>query len=90
MMVSSSQQTRRFRIVTAIVMLICVLALLVPHGAGNGLFFAGVLFFPVFLFGLLDPPQWLRVVAHTDGAVLPKELVRSALFQRPTPRSTKS
>jgi hypothetical protein len=78
------QRTRRFQVVAAIAMLICVLALLVPHGASHGLFIAGVLFFPVFLFGLLDPPQWLQVVC-IEGASLPTAPGRSTLFQRPPP-----
>ena len=48
MMVRGSQATRWFRFIAAIALLICVLALLVPHSAGHGLFIAGVLFFPVF------------------------------------------
>jgi hypothetical protein len=84
MMVRGSQATRRFRVIAAIALLICVLALLVPHSAGQGLFIAGVLFFPVFLFGLLDPPQWLRIMC-TEGILLPTAPVRSALFQRPPP-----
>lgn len=85
-MVSTSQQRRRFWvIVTAIVMLICVFALLTSHSVGGGLFIAGVLFFPVFLFGLLDPPQWLRVVLHPDCVFCPTAPVHRALFQRPPP-----
>jgi hypothetical protein len=83
-MVRGLQRTRRFQVVAAIALLICVLALLVPHSASHGLSIAGVLFFPVFLFGLLDPPHWLRIV-YADGASLPKTPVRGALFQRPPP-----
>lgn len=78
------QQARRFQLVAAIALLICVLALLVPHSASHGLFIAGVLFFPVFLFGLLDPPQWLRIM-FPEGEALPAAPVRSVLFQRPPP-----
>jgi len=79
-----SRQTGRLQVVAAIALLICVLALLVPHGASHGLFVVGVLFFPVFLFGLLDPPQWLRFVC-TEGGALPAAPVCGALFQRPPP-----
>jgi hypothetical protein len=83
-MMRRSQQNDRFQIIAAIAMLICVLALLVPQGASHGLLIVGVLFFPVFLFGLLDPPQWLRIV-YTGGSSLPTAPVRTALFQRPPP-----
>jgi hypothetical protein len=77
-------QPRRWQIVTAVVMLICFVALLIPHTACAGSLLACVLFFPVFLFGLLDPPQWLRVVCF-EGASLLTEPVRRTLFQRPPP-----
>lgn len=77
-------QKRPWQTFTAMVMLICFVALLVPHTASSGSLLACVLFFPVFLFGLLDPPQWLRVV-YTERASLPTLPVRSALFQRPPP-----
>jgi hypothetical protein len=83
-MVRGFQRTRRFQVVAAIAMLICVLAVLVSHSAGHGFFIAGVLFFPVFLFGLLDPPQWLRF-EYSEGVLLPSAPVCSALFQRPPP-----
>jgi hypothetical protein len=78
-------QMRRLQIFTAIVMVICFLALLVPHAGSHGSFVACVLFFPVFLFGLLDLPQMLRGMARPEEAVLPQAPVRSALFQRPPP-----
>ena len=83
-MMRGLQQTRRLQVITAIVMMVCFVALLVPHAGSDGPFVACVLFFPVFLFGLLDPPQWLRVV-YTERASLPTLPVRSALFQRPPP-----
>jgi hypothetical protein len=76
---------RRWRIVTAVVMLICFVALVVSHAASSGPLLACVLFFPVFLFGLLDPPQCLRLAMRVDEAALPNAPVLSALFQRPPP-----
>jgi hypothetical protein len=78
-------QMRRWRIVTAVVMLICFVALLVPHAAGSGSLLACVLFFPVFLFGLLDIAEFLRNSVNTDEAALPSAPALSALFQRPPP-----
>jgi hypothetical protein len=78
-------QTRHLQIFIAVVMMICFLALLTPHAGSHGTFVAFVLFFPVFLFGLLDLPQMLRGVACRDEVLLPRAPVLSALFQRPPP-----
>jgi len=82
---SGRSQMRRWQIVTAVVMLICFVALLVPHAASSGTLLACVLFFPVFLFGLLDPLQGLRVVAHSTDMISHPAPTLSALFQRPPP-----
>jgi predicted MFS family arabinose efflux permease len=78
-------QDRRFRIFTAVVVTICLLALLVPHSGDHGSFVAFVLFFPVFLFGLLDTPWLLQGMDHADEAVPLGAPVLIALFQRPPP-----
>ena len=78
-------QGRRFRIFTAVVVTICFLMLLTPHAGDHGAFFAFVLFFPVFLFELLDPPWLLHGMDDADEAVLPRAPVLIALFQRPPP-----
>jgi len=76
---------RRWQIVTAVVMLICFVSLLIPHSVGSGSLLACVLFFPVFLFGLLDLAELLRNAVSTDDSALPSAPVLSALFQRPPP-----
>ena len=76
---------RRLQIFTAVMLMVCFLALLAPHVGSHGAFVAFVLFFPVFLFGLLDLPQMLRGVACADEVLLPRAPVLSALFQRPPP-----
>jgi hypothetical protein len=78
-------QTRRLQVITAIVMMICFLALLIPHTGSNGPVVACVLFFPVFLFGLLDLQQLLRNAVRADETYLPPAPVLSELFQRPPP-----
>jgi hypothetical protein len=78
-------QTRRLQVITAIVMMVCFLALLIPHAGSNGPFVTCVLLFPVFLFGLLDIQQVLRNAVRADETFLPQAPVRSALFQRPPP-----
>jgi hypothetical protein len=78
-------QARRFRIFTAVVVTICFLALLAPHAGSHGTFIACVLFFPVFLFGLLDLPWLLRGSVGADETIPPFEPVATALFQRPPP-----
>jgi hypothetical protein len=76
---------RRVRVVIAVLMMICLLAVLVPQAGSHGTFLAYVLFFPVFLFGLLDLP-WLQLApVYADSALLPQAPVLSALFQRPPP-----
>jgi hypothetical protein len=86
MMVRSSQKPRRLQVITAIVMMVCFLALLIPHSGSSGPFVAScVLFFPVFLFGLLDLQQLLRNVVRADETFLPQAPVLTALFQRPPP-----
>jgi hypothetical protein len=84
-MMRGLQQTRRLQVITAIVMMVCFVALLVPHAGSDGPFVACVLFFPVFLFGLLDLQQLLRNVVCADETYLPQAPVLSALFQRPPP-----
>jgi hypothetical protein len=84
-MMRGSQQTRQFQVITAIVMMVCFLALLVPHAVGHGPFIACVLFFPVFLFGLLDLQQLLRNAVRADESFLPQAPLLSTLFQRPPP-----
>lgn len=76
---------RRFQIFTAIVMMICFLALLAPHAGSHGTLVACVLFFPMFLFGLLDLPQLLRAMAGAEEAILPYAPLVSPLVQRPPP-----
>jgi hypothetical protein len=78
-------QMRRFQIVTVIVMLICFLALLTPHAGVHGGLLACVLFFPVFLYGLLDLSQLFQNVACADEPLLSPAPVLSSLFQRPPP-----
>ncbi len=76
---------RRFQVVTAIVMMVCFLTFLIPHSGSNGPVVACVLFFPVFLFGLLDLQQVLRNAVCADETFLPQAPVLSALLQRPPP-----
>jgi hypothetical protein len=76
---------RRWQIVTAVVMLVCVVALLIPHSESAGCWLACVLFFPVFLFGLLDPRQWLGTTEPADVTPLPQAPCLNLLFQRPPP-----
>jgi hypothetical protein len=78
-------QTRRFQIFVVAVVMVCLLALLIPHAGGHGTFFACVLFFPVFLFGLLDLADIFRNAACADEFSLPSVPVLSALFERPPP-----
>lgn len=78
-------KSRRWQIFTAVVMLICLVALLIPHGVSSGSLLACVLFFPVFLFGLLDLAEFLRNAVGADGSALPSAPALSALFQRPPP-----
>jgi hypothetical protein len=78
-------QTRQLQIVAAVVLLVCLLALLVPQGGAHGGLVAGVLFFPLFLFGLLDLALLLRGAVLADEIVLPQAPVLDALFQRPPP-----
>jgi len=76
---------RRWQIITAVVMLVCFVALLVPHTESSGSLLACVLFFPVFMFGLLDFAGFLRNAVSADDLALPSPPVLSALFQRPPP-----
>ena len=78
-------QTRRLQVVTATVMLICLVALLIPHSVSSGSLLACVLFFPVFLFGLLDLALLLRNAVCADESFLPQAPVLIPLFQRPPP-----
>ena len=78
-------QTRGFQVVTATVMLICLLALLIPHAGTCGNLLIGVLFLPVFLFGLLDLQQLLRNLVCADEEFLPQAPITRAMFQRPPP-----
>ena len=83
---SSYSQTRRFQTVAAIVILLCVVVLVAAQLGSHGVFEACVLFFPVFMFGLLDLPWLLRASVYADAALLPVTPVPSKLFQRPPPR----
>jgi hypothetical protein len=76
---------RRFQIFIAIVMTICLMALLAPHAGSHGTFVACVLFFPMFLFGLLDLPQLLRGMAGAEEIILSSAPVVNALLKRPPP-----
>jgi hypothetical protein len=76
---------RRWQIVTAMAMLICLVALLVPHGTSSGSLLACVLFFPVFLFGLLDLAELMGNAVFAEESFLPQAPVLSALFHRPPP-----
>jgi len=78
-------QARRVRIVIAIAMLLSLLVLLVPHAASQGYLLAWVLFCPVFLFGLLGLPWFVRVAIYAEEGLLPQAPVLNALFQRPPP-----
>jgi len=78
-------QARRWQILTAVAMLVCLIALLIPHAGSRVTFIACVLFFPVFLFGLLDLSEVLRNVALAGDESLPSAPVLEALFQRPPP-----
>ena len=82
---SGTPQVRRLQIVAAIVALICVVALLIPHAASHGPLFVCVLFFPVFLYGSLDLAELFRIVAYPDDRALPEAPVFRVLFQRPPP-----
>ena len=75
----------RWQIVTAVVVLICFVSLLIPHSVSSGSLLACVLFFPVFLFGLLDLAEFLRNSVSTGDSALPSAPALSALFQRPPP-----
>lgn len=83
--VSKLLQARRVRVVIAIAMMICLLALLVPHAASHASVLACILFVPLLLLGLLDLPWLLDAAAHTDSALPPQAPVFSTLFQRPPP-----
>lgn len=76
---------RRWQVFAAVALLVCLLAMMVVHAGGHGTLVACVQFFPVFLFGLLDPRLWLEIADCTDEQVLPQAPVLSALFQRPPP-----
>lgn len=78
-------RTRRIQLLAAIVMMLCVATLIVSAGATSCVFFACVLFFPVFLFSLLELPWLQRAPFYADAALLPAAPVRSTLFQRPPP-----
>jgi hypothetical protein len=80
-----SLQQRRLQIVIAFAMLLCLLVLLVPHSADHGGLDVCVLFFPVFLFGLLDLPRLSEALARRQTVALPASPVLNALFQRPPP-----
>lgn len=78
-------QARRWQVVAVVVLVLCLLALMVAHSSGDGAAVASVLFFPVFLFGLLDPRLWMIAGAYADDVTVPQAPVRRALFQRPPP-----
>jgi hypothetical protein len=78
-------QARRWQVFAVVALLACLLAMQVAHAGGHGTFVACVLFFPVFLFGLLDPQLWLDIADRADEGVLPQAPAISALFQRPPP-----
>jgi len=78
-------QARRWQVVAVVALVVCLLAMMVAHAGNHGTLVVGVLFFPVFLFGLLDPRLWLESADHADEVVLPQAPVLSTLFQRPPP-----
>jgi hypothetical protein len=78
-------QTRRVRVVIAVVMMICLLVLLVPQLGSQGSFLACVLFFPVFLFGLLDRSEVFQDAMCADDDCLPQAPAQTVQFQRPPP-----
>jgi hypothetical protein len=84
-MTRGSQQARRIQLVTAVVVLLCVLAFLASNATSHRSPAALVLFFPVFLFGLLDLPWCLRVSEYADAVLLLQAPVVGPLFQRPPP-----
>ena len=84
-MMRSSTQTRQWQILAVVVMLVCLIALLIPHAGSHEIFVVCVLFFPVFLFGLLDLSGVLRNVAPAGDESLPSAPMLEALFQRPPP-----
>jgi len=78
-------QTRRLRVVAAVVLLVSLLTLLAPHASGHAPLVACVLFFPVFLFGFLDLEFLLRNAVRADDSFLPQAPLLIPLFQRPPP-----
>ncbi len=76
---------RRWQVFAVVALLVCLLAMMVAHAGSQGTLIACVLFFPVFLFGLLDPRLWLETVGFAERVLLPQAPVLSALFQRPPP-----
>jgi hypothetical protein len=84
-MMKVSLQARRWRILVSVAMLVCLIALLIPHAGSHLTFVVCVLFFPVFLFGLLDLREVLRNVVLAGDESLPAAPMLEALFQRPPP-----
>jgi hypothetical protein len=78
-------QKRPWQIFAVMAMLICLVMLLVPHAANSGSLLACVLFFPVFLFGLLDLAEFMRNAVCADDTALPRAPTLGTLFQRPPP-----
>jgi hypothetical protein len=76
---------RRWQLFAVVALLLCLLAMMVTHAGSHGTLVACVLFFPVFLFGLLDPRLWLETADSATEVLLPQAPVLSALFQRPPP-----
>ena len=67
-------------------MMLFLATLIVSAASTHGVyFFACVLFFPVFLFGLLELPWLQRAPLYADAALLPLAPILSTLFQRPPP-----
>jgi len=67
------------------VILICFLSLLIPHAGVHESLLVCVLFFPVFLFGLLDLSQFFQNASSANELPLPQAPVLGSLYQRPPP-----
>jgi hypothetical protein len=78
-------RARRIQVLTAIVVMLWVAMLIASAAATHCVYAACVLFFPVFLFGLLELPWLQRAPLYMDAALLPVAPILNTLFQRPPP-----
>lgn len=84
-MTRDSQLARRIQLLTAVLVLLCVVAFLASNATSHRSPAAFVLLFPVFLFGLLDLPWCLRASVYADAVLLLQAPIVGPLFQRPPP-----